>query len=154
MQASNIFLIILIIFVQAYTPLPLSKSSSNNYISTQQQIIQLDILPECNFLDNSQCPSSQSVSTEPAANHEISNVVVDQSCSYINGGSSVTSIGQMGSLSGETINPEIKDLHEFVNDLQDNGNGLIPSFCSGESAMRYLGRNIDGDEVQKINVNE
>ena len=99
----------------------LSQSSSNNYILTQQQIIQPDILPECSFLDNSQCPSSQSVSTEPAANHEISNVVVDQSCSYINGGSSATPIGQVGSPLGETINPEIKNLYEFVKDLLDNG---------------------------------
>ena len=53
----------------------------------------------------------------------------------------------MGSPLGETINPEIKD-------LLDNGNSLIPSFCSVESAIRYLGRNIDGDEVQKINVGE
>ena len=53
----------------------------------------------------------QKVATEPAANHEISNVVVDQSCSYINGGSSVTPIGQMGSPLGEIINPEFKDLH-------------------------------------------
>ena len=31
---------------------------------------------------------------------------------------------------------------------------MIPSFCSVESEMRYLGRNIDSDEVQKINVDE
>ena len=90
MQASNIFSIILLIFVQAYTPLPVSQPSSNNYISLQQ-IIQPDILPECSFLDNGQCSSSKSIATEPAASHEIPNVVVDQSCSYINGGISVTS---------------------------------------------------------------
>ena len=78
-------------------------------------------MPECNFFDNGQYCSSKSVSTELVANHEISNVVVDQSCSYINGGSSATAIGQMGSPLGETINPEIKDLHEFVKDLLDNG---------------------------------
>ena len=53
----------------------------------------------------------------------------------------------MGSPLGETINPEIKD-------LLDNGNSLIPSFCSVESAIRYLGRDIDGDEVQRINIDE
>ena len=153
MQASNIFLIILLIFVQAYTPLPVSQPSSNNYISLQQ-IIQPDILPECSFLDNGQCSSSKSVATEPAANHEISNVVVDQSCSYMNGGSSVTPMGQIGSPLGEITNTEFKDLHEFVNDLLDNGNSLTPSFCSVESAIRYLGRNIDGDQVQNINVDE
>ena len=89
MQASNIFLIILLIFVQAYTPSPVSQPSSNNYILLQQ-IIQPDILAECSFLDNGQCSSSKSVATEHAARHEISNAVVDQSCSYINGGSSVT----------------------------------------------------------------
>ena len=65
------------IFIQAYTPLPLSQSSSNNYISTQQQIIQPDILPKCSFLDNGQCSSSKSVSRELDANHQIPNVVVD-----------------------------------------------------------------------------
>ena len=30
----------------------------------------------------------------------------------------------------------------------------MPWFCSVESVIRYLGRNIDGDEVQKINVDE
>ena len=138
MQASNMFLIILLIFVQAYTPLPLSQSGNNNYISTQQQIIQPDILPECIFLDNGQCSSSKSISTEPAADHEISSVAVDQSCSYINGGSSITPIGQMGSPLGETISPEIKDLHELAKDHLDNGNSLMLSFCSVESAVRYL----------------
>ena len=60
----------------------------------------------------------------------------------------------MGSPLGEIINPEFKDLHEFVNNLLDNGNSLMPSFCSVESAIRYLGRNIDGDQVQNINVDE
>ena len=60
----------------------------------------------------------------------------------------------MGSPLGEIINPEFKDLHEFDNDLLDNGNSLMPSFCSVESAIRYLGRNIDGEEVQKINGDE
>ena len=60
----------------------------------------------------------------------------------------------MGSPLGEIVNPEIKDLHEFVNDHQDNGNSLIPSFCCVESSIQYIGRNIDGDEIQKINVNE
>ena len=77
MQTSSISLIILLIFVQAYKPLPLSQSSSNNYISIQQHIIQSDILIECSFLDVGQCSSSKSLSTEPAANHEISNVVLN-----------------------------------------------------------------------------
>ena len=99
-------------------------------------------------------PAAKAFQQNLVANHQISNVVVDQSCGYINGSSSVTPIGQMGSPLGEAINPEVKDLHEFVNDHLDNGNNLIPSFCSVESSIRYIGRNIDGDEVQKINVDE
>ena len=68
------------IFNNSHNFCPLSQSNSINYISTQQQIIQPDILPECSFLDNSQCSSSKSVSTEPAANQEIANVVVDKFC--------------------------------------------------------------------------
>ena len=154
MQTSSISLIILFIFVQAYTPLPLSQSSSNNYISIQQHIIQSDILIECSFLDVGQCSSSKSLSTEPAANHEISNVVLNQFCSYINGGNSVALTGQINNPLGKTINPEIKDHHELVSDPLDNGNSLIPSFCSVKSAMQYLGQNIDDDDVQKINPNK
>ena len=60
----------------------------------------------------------------------------------------------MGSPLGEIVNPYIKYLHKFVNDYPDNGNSLIPSFCSVEGSIQYIGWNIDADKIQKINVNE
>ena len=148
MQDSNISLIILIIFVPYHSLIALITFQHSSRLFSRI------FCPNVAFLIMVNAPAAKAFQQNLVANHQISNVVVDQSCGYINGSSSVTPIGQMGSPLGEAINPEVKDLHEFVNDHLDNGNNLIPSFCSVESSIRYIGRNIDGDEVQKINVDE